>query len=68
VTSTDEIRDAQDLVAALQARIDNALRVQRVAERRQAAKQRAQRLGVSIAVVAVGMVLVVLGGRIKRAA
>lgn len=69
MTSMDEIRDAQEQVAALQARLDNARRIQRVAERSEAAKQRAQRvIGVSTALLTVGAVLVAWGGRKRRAA
>lgn len=72
MSSTDKIHNAQEQVATLQSRLDDVQRMldtaERVAAAGEAAKQRAQQLlGVSIALVAVGVVLLVWGGRKKQA-
>jgi len=72
MTGMDKIHDAQDQVAALQSQLDNVQsmldKAERVAAAGEAAKQRAQQLlGVSIALVVVGILLLVWGGRKKRA-
>lgn len=71
MTSTDKIHDAQQQVATLQDQLDEVQRMLKKAEAiaaaGEAAKERAQQLlGVSIAVLVVGVVLVVWGGRKKQ--
>jgi hypothetical protein len=73
MTNIDKIRAAEDQVATLQ---DQLIQVQQMLEKAEeiaaageAAKERAQQLlGASIALVVVGIVLLVWGGRKKRAA
>lgn len=72
MSTTDKIHSAQDQVADLQSRLDDVQRMldkaERVAAAGEAAKQRAQQLlVVSLALVAVGAVLLIWGGRRKRA-
>jgi len=71
VTSTDKIHDAQQQVATLQDQLDEVQRMltkaEEIAAAGEAAKQRAQQLlGVSIAVLVIGVVLLVWGGRKKQ--
>jgi 3-keto-L-gulonate-6-phosphate decarboxylase len=72
MTSTDKIHDAQQQVATLQDRLDDVQRMldkaERIAAAGEAAKKRAQQLlGVSIALVVVGILLLIWGGRNKAA-
>ncbi len=72
MTSVDKIQSAQEQVATLQSQLDDVQRVldkaEQVAATRDAAKERAQQLmGISIALVVVGIVLLIWGGRKKRA-
>ena len=72
MASTDEIHDAQQQVATLQDRLDDVQRMldkaERIAAAGEAAKKRAQQLlGVSIALVVVGILLLAWGGRKKQA-
>ena len=70
MTSTDKIHDAQQQVATLQDRLDDVQRMldkaERIAAAGEAAKTRAQQLlGVSIALIVVGILLLIWGGRNK---
>ena len=72
MTSTDKIHQAQDQVATLQSQLDDVQRMldkaEAVAAAGEAAKQRAQQLlGVSLGLIAIGVILLVWGGRKKRA-
>ena len=72
MTSTDKIHDAQQQVATLQDRLDDVQRMldkaERIAAAGEAAKKRAQQLlGVSIALIVVGILLLIWGGRNKSA-
>ena len=72
MTSTDKIHDAQQQVATLQDQLDNVQRVldkaERIAAGGEAAKKRAQQLlGVSIALVVVGILLLAWDRRKKQA-
>ena len=71
MASTDKIHDAQEKVSTLQSQLDEVQRMldkaEAVAAAGEAAKERAQQLlGVSIALVAVGLLLLLWGGRKKR--
>ena len=72
MTSTDKIHNAQQQVATLQDRLDDVQRMldkaERIAAAGEAAKKRAQQLlGVSIALIVVGILLLIWGGRNKTA-
>ena len=72
MTTTDKIKEAEEQVANLQDQLDQVQimlqKAEKVAEAGEAAKERAQQLlGVSIALVAVGVLLLLWGGRKKRA-
>ncbi len=72
MTTTDKIKAAEEQVATLQDQLDQVQimlqKAEKVAEAGEAAKERAQQLlGVSIALVAVGVLLLLWGGRKKRA-
>ena len=72
MTSMDKIKAAEEQVATLQDQLDQAQtmlhKAEEIAAAGEAAKQRAQQLlTVSIALLAVGTVLLVVRGRRKRA-
>ena len=72
MTSIDKIQAAEEQVATLQDQLDQVQltlhKAEEIAAAGEAAKERAQQLlTVSIAVLAVGTVLLVVGGRRKRA-
>ena len=72
MTSTDKIHDAQRQVATLQDQLDEVQRMldkaESIAAAGEAAKKRAQQLlGVSLALVVVGILLLAWGGRRKQA-
>jgi hypothetical protein len=71
MASSDKIHEAQDQVSALQSQSDDVQRMldkaETIAAAGEAAKQQAQQLlVVSATLVAVGIVLLILGGRKKR--
>jgi hypothetical protein len=72
MTSIDKIKAAEEQVATLQDQLDQVQQVLHKAEEMaaagEAAKQRAQQLiGVSVALLAIGAVLLIAGARRKRA-
>ncbi|MFW2383791.1 MAG: hypothetical protein ACN4GZ_18715 [Acidimicrobiales bacterium] len=72
MTSKDKINQAQDQVANLQSQLDDVQRVldkaEQVAVAGEAAKKKAQQLlNVSLGLIAVGVILLIWGGRKKRA-
>ena len=72
MTTTDKIKATEEQVATLQDQLDQVQimlqKAEKVAEAGEAAKERAQQLlGVSIALVAAGVLLLLWGGRKKRA-
>jgi hypothetical protein len=72
MTSIDKIKAAEEQVATLQDQLDQVQvmlhKAEEIAAAGEAAKQRAQQLlTVSIALLVVGTVLLVVGGRRKRA-
>jgi hypothetical protein len=72
MTSIDKIKAAEEQVATLQDQLDQVQtmlqKAEEIAAAGEAAKQRAQQLfTVSIALIVVGTVLLVVGGRRKRA-
>lgn len=72
MVTTDKIHDAQHKVATLQDQLDDVQRMldkaERIAAAGEAAKERAQQLlGVSVALVVVGILLLIWGGRKKQA-
>lgn len=72
MTSIDKIKAAEEQVATLQDQLDQVQQVlhkaEEIAAAGEAAKQRAQQLiGVSIALLAIGAVLLIAGARRKRA-
>ena len=71
MTTIDNIQDAQDQVATLQAQLDEVQimldKAEQIAAAGEAAKERAQQLLVlSAALVGVGLILLIWGGRKKR--
>jgi hypothetical protein len=72
MTGRDKIHDAQEQVSGLQDQLDEVQRMlakaEEIAAAGEAAKSRAQQLlGVSVVLVAVGLLLLLWGGRKKRA-
>ncbi|MFB3048801.1 MAG: hypothetical protein ACE1Z9_01490 [Acidimicrobiia bacterium] len=72
MTSIDKIKAAEEQVATLQDQLDQVQQVlhkaEEIAAAGEAAKQRAQQLiGVSVALLAIGAVLLIAGARRKRA-
>ena len=72
MTSIDKINAAEEQVATLQDQLDQVQQVlhkaEEIAAAGEAAKQRAQQLiGVSVALLAIGAVLLIAGARRKRA-
>jgi hypothetical protein len=73
MSGTDKIHETQERVATLQTQLDEVQRVldkaEKVAAVGEAAKQRAsQLLGVSIALIAVGILILIREGKKKRGA
>ena len=73
MTSIDKIKAAEEQVATLQDQLDQVQQVlhkaEEIAAAGEAAQQRAQQLiGVPVALLAVGTVLLVVGGRRNRVA
>ncbi len=72
MTSIDKIKAAEEQAATLQDQLDQVQqmlhRAEEIAAAGEAAKQRAQQLiGVSVALLAIGAVLLIAGARRKRA-
>ncbi len=73
MTSIDKIKAAEEQVATLQDQLDQVQQVlhkaEEIAAAGEAAKQRAQQLiGVSVALLAIGAVLLIAGARRNRVA
>ncbi len=73
MTSIDKIKAAEEQVATLQDQLDQVQqmlhRAEEIAAAGEAAKQRAQQLiGVSVALLAIGAVLLIAGARRNRVA
>ena len=73
MTSIDKIKAAEEQVATLQDQLDKVQkmlhRAEEIAAAGEAAKQRAQQLiGVSVALLAIGAVLLIAGARRNRVA